>query len=240
MGELRTGPVTRRLRIALLNDYDVVVAGLAAMLDPFRREICVIDVSTGRPTRRSPLDVVLYDTYGRRGLDLDRVTQTVQQSNVMQVAIFTFDFHQALIVEALARGVTGYLWKGLRSQDLVESLQRIASGETVVSDARPHTHPLGAPELMWPLRHRGLTARESEALALLVQGLRNREIAQTMYVSLDTVKTHLASVYRKLGARNRAEAVAAALDDPDFAHRSRDLLGDSGASSRGAVRKTHR
>jgi DNA-binding NarL/FixJ family response regulator len=240
MGELRTVPVSRRLRVALLNDYDVVVAGLAAMLEPFEREISVVDVSTGRPTRRSPLDVVLYDSYGRPGLDLDRVTRTVQQGNVLHVAVFTYDFHHTLIDEALARGVTGYLWKGLRSQDLVDSLQKIAAGDIVVSDARPHTHPLDSPELLWPLRHRGLTARESEALALLVQGLRNREIAQTMYVSVDTVKTHLASVYRKLEARNRAEAVAVALDDPDFARRSRDVDHDGRAGGRGAAGRSRR
>jgi DNA-binding NarL/FixJ family response regulator len=216
--------VSRRLRVALLNDYDVVVAGLAAMLAPFQREIRVVEVSTGRPTRRAPLDVVLYDSYGRPGLDLNRISRTVEQSNVDHVAVFTFDFHQELIDGSLAGGATGYLWKGLRSADLVTSLQRVAAGEIVVSETRPHNHPLDAPELSWPLRHRGLTARESEALALLVCGLRNREIAQTMFVSTDTVKTHLANIYRKLAARNRAEAVAAALGDPDFARRQRDVV----------------
>jgi DNA-binding NarL/FixJ family response regulator len=218
--------MNRRLRVALLNDYDVVVAGLAVMLEPYRRQVSVVDVSTGRPTRRAPLDVVLYDSYGRPGLDLNRISQIVEQPNVQQLAVFTFDFHQNLIEQTLARGATGYLWKGLRSSELVEALQRIAAGEVVVSDARPHTHPLDAPELFWPLRDRGLTARESEALALLVCGLRNREIAHAMFVSSDTVKTHLASVYRKLEVRNRAEAVAVALSDPDFSRRRRELASD--------------
>jgi DNA-binding NarL/FixJ family response regulator len=215
--------MNRRLRVALLNDYDVVVAGLAAMLQPFRRQVSVVDVSTGRPTQRSPLDVVLYDSYGRPGLDLNRISRVVEQPNVAHVAVFTFDFHEHLIDESLARGATGYLWKGLRSEELVEALHRIGAGEIVVSEARPHTHPLDAPELSWPLRDRGLTARESEALALLVCGLRNREIAQTMFVSSDTVKTHLANVYRKLEVRNRAEAVAVALSDPGFSRRRREL-----------------
>ena len=214
----------RRFRVALLNDYDVVVAGLAAMLLPYRRLISVVDVSTTRPTRRSPLDVVLYDSYGRPGVDLERISRTVEQDNVAHVAVFTFDFHDALIRETLARGATGYLWKGLRSGELVEAVQRIGAGEVVVSDARPHTHPLDAPELFWPLRERGLTARESEALALLVGGLRNRDIADAMFVSPDTVKTHLANVYRKLGVRNRAGAVAVALNDPDFTRRTRELV----------------
>lgn len=213
-----------RIRVALLNDYDVVVAGLAAMLQRFESQVLVVDLSTGRPTRRQPIDVALYDSYGRPGLDLARVAETVQQANVAHVAVFTFDFHQRLIEEALACGVGGFLWKGLTSEELADALVRVAAGDVVVSAARPHTHPLDAPELAWPLRERGLTARESEALALLVSGLRNREIAQAMYVSIDTVKTHLRHVYRKLDVRHRAEAVATALNDADFARQSRDDL----------------
>jgi DNA-binding NarL/FixJ family response regulator len=191
----------KRLRVALLNDYDVVVAGLAAMLMPYQNEIAVVDVSTGRPTRRSPLDVVLYDSYGRV-LDMDRISETVKQENVKNVAVFTFQFAPSLIDDAVAAGVRGYLWKGLRTSQ---------------------THPLDAPDLSWPMRQRGLTVRESEALAMLVCGLSNREIARAMFVSIDTVKTHLANVYRKLDVRNRAEAVATALSDPEFARRSREF-----------------
>ena len=139
---------------------------------------------------------------------MKRIAETAEQANVGKVAVFTFDFHQRLVEDALAAGVTGYLWKGLSSAELVDALQRVAAGDVVVSDPRPHTHPLDSPELSWPLRHRGLTVRESEAMALLVLGLRNREIAESMYVSVDTVKTHLRNAYRKLQVRNRAEAVA--------------------------------
>jgi len=211
-----------RIKVAILNDYDVVIAGLAAMLRPYRSQIAVMDVSTGRPTRRSPVDVALYDSYGRPGLDMKRIAETADQANVSRVAVFTFDFQQRLVEEALAAGVTGYLWKGLSSAELVVALQQVAAGDVVVSEPRPHTHPLDSPELSWPLRHRGLTVRESEAMALLVLGQRNREIAETMYVSIDTVKTHLRNAYRKLQVRNRAEAVATALEDSDFSRRSRD------------------
>ncbi len=211
-----------RIKVAILNDYDVVIAGLAAMLRPYRSQITVMDVSTGRPTRRSPVDVALYDSYGRPGLDMKRIAETADQANVGRVAVFTFDFHQRLVDDALAAGVTGYLWKGLSSAELVAALQKVAAGDVVVSEPRPHTHPLDSPELSWPLRHRGLTVRESEAMALLVLGQRNREIAESMYVSIDTVKTHLRNAYRKLQVRNRAEAVATALEDADFSRRSRD------------------
>jgi DNA-binding NarL/FixJ family response regulator len=211
-----------RIKVAVLNDYDVVVAGLAAMLQSYRSRVDVVDVTTGRPTRRSPLDVALYDSYGRPGMDMKRVKETVDQDNVRHVAVFTFDFNPRLVEEALSCGATGYLWKGLSSEQLVDSLERVAAGDVVVSEPRPHTHPLDAPELAWPLRHLGLTARESEVLALLVTGLRNREIALAMYVSVDTVKTHIRNLYRKLQVRNRTEAVAVALDDADFRRRSRE------------------
>ena len=216
----------RRICVALLNDYDVVVAGLAAMLRPHAERVLVVDLSTGLPTEDCAIDVALYDSYGRPGLDLQRLQQTVRQANVNRVAVFTFDFHPKLVEEALATGVTGYLWKGLSSEALVSALERVAAGDVIVSEPRPHTHPLRAPTLSWPFRDRGLTTRESEALALLVAGLRNQEIASAMYVSHDTVKTHLRNVFRKLGVRNRAEAVAVALNDPDFARRSRDQLLD--------------
>jgi DNA-binding NarL/FixJ family response regulator len=208
-----------RIKVALLNDYEVVVAGLASMLSTFGDQVEVVDASTSQPTEDGVVDVALYDSYGRPGLDLDRVSALVHQENVRNVAIFTFDFHERLIADAFEQGVTGYLWKGLPGTQLVDALVRIAQGERVVSESRPPTHPLDAPELAWPMRARGLTARESEAVALLVRGLRNREIASAMYVSVDTVKTHLRNVYRKLEVRNRAEVVAKALADPDFSRR---------------------
>jgi DNA-binding NarL/FixJ family response regulator len=211
-----------KIKVALLNDYDVVVVGLAAMLQAYSSRVDVVDVTTGRPPRRPPLDVALYDSYGRPGLDLSRVKELADQDNVGHIAIFTFDFHPRLLEDALSCGATGYLWKGLTSALLVDALELVAAGEVVVSEPRPHTHPLDAPELAWPMRQRGLTARESEALALLVTGLRNREIADAMYVSVDTVKTHVRNLYRKLHVRNRTEAVAIALEDMDFRRQSRD------------------
>jgi DNA-binding NarL/FixJ family response regulator len=68
----------------------------------------------------------------------------------------------------------------------------------------------------WPGRRRGLSERESEVLALITQGLRNHEIAESLYLSVDTVKSHVKAVYRKLGVRNRAAAVSAAFGDESF------------------------
>jgi DNA-binding NarL/FixJ family response regulator len=214
-----------KLRIALLNDYDVVVAGLATMLADLHDRVEVVDVSITLPTEDAPLDVVLLDTFGVAGLDLDRLQATAAQPNVGSVAVYSFNFQPAQVDAALSHGATGYLWKGLPGGALVADLERVADGAVVVSETRPHTHPLRTPEADWPGRDRGLTTRESEALILLAQGLTNRAIAKAMYVSVDTVKTHLRNVYRKLDLRNRAEAVAYTLSAPSFSNRTRDLVG---------------
>jgi DNA-binding NarL/FixJ family response regulator len=220
-GEPRSVAKSTRLRVALLNDFDVVVNGLAAMLAPFSDEITVVDLSLSLPTRRTPLDIALFDTFGRAGLDEPRLARVVGQENVHHTVVYTFDFHRDLVDTALHLGVHGYLWKGLAGAELVLCLKRIGDGETVVSEARSPNDPLRVPEVDWPGRDWGLTARESEALVLLGQGLRNREIASAMYVGVDTVKTHLRNAYRKLGVTHRAAAIARMHDEARFSRNER-------------------
>jgi DNA-binding NarL/FixJ family response regulator len=212
--------MANRISVALLNDYDVVVAGLTAMLQPYA-DVKVVDVSVTLPTRRTPIDVVLYDTFGRPHLDLDRLRATAEQRNVHHVAVYTFDFRPTLVQAALEQGARGYLWKGLSSQSLLDALQRVAAGEVVVSEQRSTNDPLRMTESDWPGKAEGLTAKESEAVILLSQGLRNREIGQAMHASPDTVKTHLRHAYRKLGVRNRAHAAALVMSDLRFSQRER-------------------
>ena len=120
--------------------------------------------------RRSPVDVVLYDSYGRPGLDMKRDRRDVPNRPTWG----TWPSSRStsiprLVDEALAAGVTGLPVEGpLAAPNWSTRWQQVAAGEVVVSEPRPHTHPLDSPELSWPLRHRGLTVRESEAMALLV------------------------------------------------------------------------
>jgi two-component system, NarL family, response regulator LiaR len=211
--------VRRRVRVALANDYEIVVAGLSALLAPFAPRVEIVDfvlLSRGGARRRiKPVDVVLFDTFGRPGLGLADVKRLHDNPGVARVAVFTWQHSPRLVGEALRVGAAAYLSKATTAEELVEQLERIARGETIVS-----THfggRVGEGSLQWPGRARGLTARESEVLALLAAGHRNADIAAALYVSVDTVKTHLRSIFRKLGVTNRAQAVASALTEPSFA-----------------------
>jgi DNA-binding CsgD family transcriptional regulator len=94
----------------------------------------------------------------------------------------------------------------------VASLQAVAAGDTVET-GRFRSTRLG----VWPGVHWGLSARESETLALLTTGMPNRAIADALFVSENTVRTHLKSIFRKVGVSNRSQALARALADPSLA-----------------------
>jgi DNA-binding NarL/FixJ family response regulator len=195
------------IRVAIANDYELVVAGVGALLAPYP-QIEIVDLAANR-IPRVQADIVLFDTYGHRDLGMNRLNELVASDRNTSVAVYTFEFEPALIDRALSAGVRGYLDKRDSAQRLVGSLERIAAGEVAVSSGGTKLHRA---EIEWPGRAVGLSARESELLPLLAEGLKNSEIAASLYLSVNTVKTHLKDLYRKLGASNRAQAVASAAE----------------------------
>jgi two-component system, NarL family, response regulator LiaR len=202
----------RRLRVAIVNDYEVIVAGLRAMLAPHRRRVDVIELDVEQdPDHR--VDVPLFDTYGQAGLGLPRVRSLVRSDRVAAVAIYTWSLSQASRA-ALQAGARGLIAKALPAQALVEALWAVAGGQVVDTGGFR-----GATQGPWPGSQWGLTARESETLALLAIGMANRSIAEALFVSENTVRTHLKAVFQKLSVTSRSQAVARALSDPGFVTR---------------------
>ena len=202
-GGERAGPV----RVAVANDYDLIVAGVADLLREFADDLVVCDrLVLGDPVSCGPLDVVLYDTYGRTGAAAEAVRTLAQLDEVRHVAVFSLDVTAALVHDAKDAGASGVLSKALGAERLHDALLRIASGEVVVA-----VDDLDAPTLLdldWPGKDDGLSERESQVLVLVAEGLTNKEIAALLYVSVETVKTHLRQILSKLRLRNRVEATA--------------------------------
>jgi len=122
-------------------------------------------------------------------------------------------------------GVHGYLSKALPARDLVASLERVHAGEIVVSE--PPGRARSASGLDWPGRLEGLSDRESEILALITQGKSNADVAALTYLSPNTVKSYIRSVYAKIGVSTRTQAVLWGVDHgftPDY-HRIDHWLG---------------
>ncbi len=204
------------LTVALLNDYRIVVEGLAKMLEPFP-DIDVVELEVGHVEVVQSVDVALFDTYGRVGIPWQQLEQLVALPNVRHTTVFTFDFGSVLVERALSIGVHGYLWKGLSPAALAESLRRVAAGDIVVSTPENQARQPDR-SYRWPFDDLGLSARESEVLALLAEGLSNQQIADGLYLNVETVRSHLKQIYSKLGVHTRTQATAKALRGQAFLH----------------------
>ena len=129
----------------------------------------------------------------------------IENPRARRVVVYTWNFHPDLIRSARDQGVRGYLSKTLAARDLVAALEAVHAGELVISDAPPR--PRSVNGLNWPGRGEGLTDRESEILALITQGKSNTEVATLSYLSPNTVKSYIRTIYRKIDAGSRTQAV---------------------------------
>lgn len=195
-----TQPVT----VALVDDYDIVLKGLAHMFDHYRDRVLVAEIDANAALNDTT-DIVLYDSFAQPESDLSELTALVRNPRARRVVVYTWNFQPALINDALERGVSGYLSKTLPARDLVAALESVHAGEIVVSD--PPKRAGSAPGLDWPGRREGITDRESEILALITQGKSNAEVAALTYLSPNTVKSYIRSVYGKIGVASRTQAV---------------------------------
>jgi len=192
------------ITVALVDDYDVVVMGVAKILDQYRDRIVVAELDTNLPVSEA-VDIVLYDSFAQPESDQQEISVLVRNPHARRVVVFTWNFHPDLVASARAQGVRGYLSKALPAREFVAALEAVHAGEVVVSDEPGRVRPPTG--LDWPGREEGLTERESEILALITQGLSNADVAAHTYLSPNTVKSYIRSAYGKIGAESRTQAV---------------------------------
>jgi DNA-binding NarL/FixJ family response regulator len=193
--------VKRPIRLAIVDDYAVVVAGVASFLAEER--IDVVETGASLPVI-TDVDVVLYDTFGQvqgDGIDL----QDFVRDSGAKVVIYSWNLRPDLIEEAMAGGASGYLSKVLTGPVVVDSLERIMNGEIVILAGDHETSVGGAGD--WPGRSAGLSPREAEIVALITRGLTNQEIAERAHISMNSIKSYIRSAYRKIGVERRTQAV---------------------------------
>lgn len=203
-GELQTGrpgPDAGIITVCIINDYELVVRGLASMLAPYANRIRIVELDAGGMPS-VPADVALFDTFAGRRHTLSRAAEMVRQGQARHVVLYTWDAAPPFVRSAAELGVSGVVLKTRSADLLVDSIERIVAGERVGLDADP-THRT-APRLV------DLSDRESEVLALIARGLTNSQIADELYLSIETVKTYVKRLYAKLDVHNRAQAAVAA------------------------------
>ncbi|MDN5859389.1 MAG: response regulator transcription factor [Pseudonocardia sp.] len=215
------GPV----RVVLVDDHEMVIQGLKAMLGAFRSRVRVVGEAVGVDGAMSLIvglepDVVLCDVrmQGSSGLDLCRAVH--ERDPALKVVLLSVYDDEQYLFQAMRAGASGYLLKRISGEELVAQIERAHAGETVIDPGMAARAVDTAARLQraeyWPGARHGLTQRESEILSFMVTGLSNRAIATRLVIGDETVKSHLRSIYRKLEVRDRTAAVATALREGIF------------------------
>jgi len=210
------------IRVLLADDQPLIRAGFRMFVEPDPGVEVVGEAGTGREAvalaRSTRADVVLMDL---RMPDMDGIEATRQiaaaedLAGVRVLVLTTFE-NDDNVVLALRAGASGFLGKHVDPVDLLHAIRVVAAGEALLSPAA--TRGLVSRFLSQPVPNAlpaavelgGLTDREREVLALVAYGLSNEEIAERLYLSPLTVKTHINRAMTKLGVRDRAQLVVIA------------------------------
>jgi DNA-binding NarL/FixJ family response regulator len=160
-------------------------------------------------------DVVLSDVRMQGFSGLDLCLQLRERNPDRKVVMLSVYDDEQYLFQALRVGAAGYLLKSINSDELVRQLEFVHRGQTAIDpDMAARAVDTAARmqrDEFWPGARHGLTQRESEILSFVVNGLSNRAIAGKLVIGEETVKSHLSSIYRKLGVNDRTGAVATAL-----------------------------
>ena len=204
------------MRILVADDHSLFRDGLVSLLEAAGFEV-VGQVGDGAAAVEAALrlrpDAVLMDITmpGLNGLEALRQIQAAWPE--AQVVILTASDDEASLFEAVEAGAHGYLLKNLNADEFVEMLNGLARGEAAMTRQTTARLLAGLSHLSHapPPPPEVLTPREIELLELMVKGLSNKEIAQAISLSENTVKYHVKHILHKLGAQNRTEAAVQAL-----------------------------
>jgi DNA-binding NarL/FixJ family response regulator len=215
----------RPVRVVLVDDHEMVLQGLKAMLGRFPGRVRVVgEAGSAEEAERVVAgldpDIVLTDVRLRGDSGLDLCRRLVEREPSRRVMLLSVYDDEQYLYQAMRAGAASYLLKRVGGEDLVGHLEAVHAGETVVDAAMAGRAASAAARLQsgefWPGARLGLSQRESEVLHLMVSGLSNRAIAGRLVVGDETVKSHVRSVYRKLGVGDRAGAVSSALREGIF------------------------
>jgi DNA-binding NarL/FixJ family response regulator len=203
-----------RIRVAVVDDHDVVRAGLAGLLSS-TSDTCLVGeansvAGAAELLRTIVADVLVLDVYlpDGSGVTVCRNWKRVQpHTQVMMLSAWEDD---AVLFAALEAGASGYLLKSGRGRTIVDAIRTVADGGTVLDAAvatrvyRQNMTSFAAEPDPW--EH--LSSRQRHILQLLAEGLTNREIATQLFLSETTVKYHVRNILAALGVAHRAAAAA--------------------------------
>ena len=204
---------THIIRVITVDDHEIMRSGIVFSLQTFKDLELVGEAPNGKKALQlcgelEP-DVVLMDMQ-MAGMDGVQTTQAIREKypEVKVLALTSF-YDRDLVQRAIQAGASGYLVKGVPARELAKVIRLVYSGNTILSQEA--SQALIQMDDQPSKIGDDLTDRELEVLDLLAEGLSNAEIAQQLTISTSTAKHHVRAILSKLGAANRAGAVALAM-----------------------------
>jgi DNA-binding NarL/FixJ family response regulator len=208
------------IRVALVDDDHLVRSGVRMILESVDDVVVVGEAADGRRgvelvTREAP-DVALVDVRMPVMDGIEATARLTAEAPATRVVILTTFEHDEYVFDAIRAGASGFLLKRTPPEELIAAVRVVAGGEALLSpsvtrrliEAFARTPaPTPAPPLPDPL-----TDRETEVLVALASGASNAELALRLYISEETVRTHVKRVLHKLGLRDRAQAIVYAYE----------------------------
>ena len=204
-----------KIRLLIADDHEIVRSGLKSMLADTEIKV-VAEAASGQEAVKYALanqvDVVLLDVRMSDGDGLNALGRIKLDKPDLPILMFSYSDNPTYVARAVALGASGYLVKGCSRDELVGAIKTAAAGESLWTrdELRRVSGALATPCLTTDVDIT-FTKREDDVLQLLAQGLKNKQIAETLHVSCDTVKEHVQRVLRKIGVTDRTQAALWAL-----------------------------
>jgi DNA-binding NarL/FixJ family response regulator len=199
-----------KIRLLIADDHELLRSGVKAMLAGTEIKV-IAEVATGQAAVKYALehevDVVLLDVRMPDGDGLTALGRIKLEKPYLPILMLSNFDNPVYASRAVALGASGYLLKGCTRDELLNAIRKAAAGESIFTrgELRRMTGALATPRLAADVEV-ALTQREGEVLRQIAGGLTNKQIAEVLHISYETIKEHVQHIMRKIGVSDRTQA----------------------------------
>ncbi|EST13624.1 response regulator [Sporolactobacillus laevolacticus] len=200
--------MTEKIKVMIVDDHDMVRKGLKAYLSTESDIDIVGEAASGNQAVRTfevlQPEVILMDLIMEDGNGIEATKQILAKDPTKKLIILTSFYDDEQVFPAIEAGAMSYLLKTASSEEIIQAIHKAHLGKTVIDGKVAQKLVAGLHKSPQPFDQ--LTAREKEVLKLIAEGKNNSEIAETLFIGIKTVKTHVSSIFSKLEVADRTQA----------------------------------